>query len=322
MKVRTKILVASLAIMAVAGALVYTSYARDMTAARARLAGRSTTIPTTLGTLEYAEAGRGAPVLVIHGAEGGFDQGLDTAGPLAASGFRLIAPSRFGYLRSVMPANASTAAQADAFVQFLDQLKIDKVVVVGISAGTWSALQFAIRHPERCSALILIAPAGYLPTGTANQGGSVLRAMVESDFAAWSILKLAKTSPGTMSEMMLGTDGALVLAAEPAERARVNQMLEHLLPVSSRRAGMQFDLKTAAKPESARLEQISCPVLAISADDDQFGSALRARAIVAGVPHGKAIIYPTGGHALVGRYDDMMGKVTAFLRGLPVSGQP
>jgi 2-hydroxy-6-oxonona-2,4-dienedioate hydrolase len=317
MRVRTKILVASLAIIAGAGALVYTGYARDMTAARARLAGRSTTIPTTLGTLEYAEAGRGEPVLVIHGAEGGFDQGLDTAASLASNGYRLIAPSRFGYLRSAMPGIPSTAAQADAYVELLDKLDIDKTVMVGISAGAWSALQFAIHHPERCRALILMAPAGYLPKGTTNRGGVVVRAMVESDFVAWSLLRLTKSSPGTMSQMMLGTDSALLLAAKPGERARVNRLLEHLLPVSARIAGMQFDLKTAATPEPFPLEKISCPVLAISADDDRFGTAVRARAIAAGVPDGRAIIYPTGGHALVGRYDDAMRETAVFLRDLP-----
>jgi len=54
---------------------------------------------------------------------------------------------------------------------------IDKVVVVGISAGAWSSLQFAIRHPDRCRALVLLVPANYLPAGTAIHGGAVVSAM-------------------------------------------------------------------------------------------------------------------------------------------------
>jgi len=65
-------------------------------------------------------------------------------GAMAGSGYQLIAPSRFGYLRSTMPDNLTTAMQADAYAQLLDLLGIDKVVVVGISAGAWSSLQFAI----------------------------------------------------------------------------------------------------------------------------------------------------------------------------------
>jgi 2-hydroxy-6-oxonona-2,4-dienedioate hydrolase len=47
-----------------------------MSAARERLAGRSTTIVTSFGTLEYSVMGEGEPMLTIHGAGGGFDQGL------------------------------------------------------------------------------------------------------------------------------------------------------------------------------------------------------------------------------------------------------
>jgi 2-hydroxy-6-oxonona-2,4-dienedioate hydrolase len=39
--------------------------------------------------------------------------------------------------------------QADAYAQLLDSLGIVKVVVVGISAGAWSSMQFAIRYPDR-----------------------------------------------------------------------------------------------------------------------------------------------------------------------------
>ena len=49
-----------------------------------------------------------------------------------------------------------------------------------------------------------------------------------------------------MTQMLLGTDTAVVRAAEPSEKARVQQVLEHLLPVSPRFGGMQFDIKTAA----------------------------------------------------------------------------
>ena len=94
--------------------------------------------------------GEGEPLLVAHGAEGGFDQGIDMTGALAGQGYRLIVPSLFCYLRSILPANLTTGMQADAFAQLLDHLGIDKVVVVGLSAGAWSSMQFAIRHRERC----------------------------------------------------------------------------------------------------------------------------------------------------------------------------
>jgi 2-hydroxy-6-oxonona-2,4-dienedioate hydrolase len=160
---------------------------------------------TSFGTLEYAAIGEGEPVLTVHGA-------------LAEHGFRVIAPYRLGYLRSTMPNNATPAIQADAYVELLDHLGVDKVVVVGISAGAWSAIQFAIRHPKRCRALVLLVPANYLPEGTSIHGGAFARAFFNSDFVAWAALKLMPIMPGAMTAMMLGTDSAVVRAANAGER--------------------------------------------------------------------------------------------------------
>jgi pimeloyl-ACP methyl ester carboxylesterase len=267
-----RIFLVILAFIVVAAAGVYAIYVRDLASARARLAGRSNMIETSLGTLEYSEMGEGEPMLIVHGAGGGFDQGLDMTGEMAGRGYRLIVPSRFGYLRSTLPANLTTAMQADAYAELLDHLGIDKVVVVGISAGAWSSMQFAIRHPERCRALVLLVPANYLPAGTSIHGGAVVRAIFNSDFIAWAALKLMPVMPGGMTRMMLGTDAAVVRNAGPLEKARVKQVLEHLLPVSPRIAGMNFDIKIAAMHEPYPIERIACPVLTISAVDDRLGN--------------------------------------------------
>jgi 2-hydroxy-6-oxonona-2,4-dienedioate hydrolase len=288
-------------------------FLRDLSYARARLRGRSQTISTSFGIMEYALLGQGKPVLVIHGASGGFDQGLELTGVMAERGYRLIAPSRFGYLRSALPTHPKTAMQADAYVELLDHLGIDKVSVVGISAGAWSALQFAIRHPERCRALVLLVPADYLPAGTSIQGGPVVKAIISSDFVAWAALKSMPLMPGAMTRMMLGTDPAVIQAADSGENARVQRVLEDLLPVSERLGGMQFDITTAAVRRPYPIEKIECPVLTISADDDRFGTASRAMYIAARVRNGRAVIFRTGGHTLVGHYSDALRDVMSFL---------
>ena len=303
-----------LAILFAAAACIYAVFAHDLAAARARLAGRSQTIQTTFGAMEYAAMGEGEPILIVHGAEGGFDQGLDMTGAIAGRGYLLIAPSRFGYLRSTMPDGATNAMQADAYVQLLDHLGIDKVDVVGISAGAWSSMQFAIRHPERCRALVLLVPANYLPAGTAIHGGAVVSAMVHSNFAAWALLKLMPVMPGGMTQMMLGTDDAVVRAADASEKARVQRILDNLQPVSRRIAGMNFDIKSASTREPYPIEKIGCPVLTISAEDDRFNTGSRAKYIAASVPDGRVILFPTGGHALVGHYADALRESASFLQ--------
>ena len=303
-----------LAFLFVAGLSILTIFMRDLANARARLVSRSSILATSLGTLEYAEMGHGEPILVVHGAGGGFDQALDMAGAMAERGFRLIAPSRFGYLRSSLPAHLTTEMQADAFVELLDRLGIAKIDVIAISAGAWSALQLAIRHPARVRALVLLVPADYLPPGMTIHGGAIVRAMFNSEFIAWAALRMMPVLPGGMTRMMLGTDPVVVRAVDHEERARVQQVLEHLLPVGPREAGMNFDVATAAERAPYAIEKITCPVLAISAEDDLFGTARRARFIVANVANGRLIVFPTGGHALVGHMADTVREGAGFLR--------
>jgi hypothetical protein len=81
-----RILFVILAVLIIAAAGVYAITARDVTATRAGLVGCSETVETSFGTLEYAVIGEGEPMLIVHGAGGGFDQGIDLTGVLAGRG--------------------------------------------------------------------------------------------------------------------------------------------------------------------------------------------------------------------------------------------
>ena len=129
-------------IIAVILIVIYLRYQRDIRASRERVMSESQFIETKCGTIEYATMGEGPPVLVVHGAGGGYDQGLWIARDSVGEGFRIIAPSRFGYLRTPLPQDASPAAQADAHACLLDAFNISKVAVVGVSAGAPSSMQF------------------------------------------------------------------------------------------------------------------------------------------------------------------------------------
>ncbi len=150
----------------------------------ARIAGGQV-IETAAGPVEYAEQGSGPPILVIHGAAGGCDQGLLIGEMLLPDGYRMIAPSRFGYLSGGLPADTSLEAQADAFAALLDELGVDEPVpVIGFSAGGPSALTFAMRHPDRTSALLMMSAISYTePPSDAGRAGleSAINRLVASD---------------------------------------------------------------------------------------------------------------------------------------------
>ncbi len=291
-------------------------YAAAVGAARARIAGyRATTIESRFGPLEYAEAGTGKPVLMIHGSGGGCDQGLLFAAPLVEHGMRVISPSRFGYLGSAFPTDPSSENQADAFVDLLDALDIDRIPVIGGSAGALSALAFAIRHPDRCAALIPVVPAAYAPNRPPARPWSpgqerLVEAALGSDFLFWAAMS---AMPDLMIGSVLATDPALFAAAMPDERSRVQAILDAILPVSERAQGLLNDMRLAGDPQPLPLEAITAPTLAISVEDDRYLTADAARYIADRVAGARLILYPTGGHVWIGHNAELFSAIQGFI---------
>src|SRR6516162_8348118 len=115
------LLAISVAVAGTAG-VTFLLYKRELGRARDAAGRGSRVADTKAGQIEYAERGTGVALLSIHGAGGGFDQGLANAAELVGEGFRVIAPSRFGYLRTEVPEDSTPAARADAHAALLSKL--------------------------------------------------------------------------------------------------------------------------------------------------------------------------------------------------------
>jgi pimeloyl-ACP methyl ester carboxylesterase len=300
------------------GALAYARYRPVRNAARARITNRSRIVASRFGPIEFAEAGEGPAVLVVHGAGGGFDQGLDIGEGLVRAGFRVIAPSRFGYLGTPLPRDASAEAQADAHACLLESLEIPNAAIFGVSAGGPSALQFALRFPERTRALVLLVPAAYAPRPNAGPPARASRAMMflfdtalRSDFLFWTGSKLAHR---TYIRTILGTPPQLLANASADELVRVETVLSHILPVSPRRAGLLNHALVVSSLPRYDLERITARTLAISTADDGYGTFDEARYTAANIPNARFVGYPNGGHMLVGWNSAAESEIVEFLK--------
>ena len=116
------------------------------------------TIHLSYGNMSYVDTGKGETILSVHGIFGGYDQAYDTCKDFS-SDYRIIAPSRFGYLGSDIMGDGTPAEQATAYVELLDKLGIDKVYLLATSAGGSVAIRFALDYPERTKGLILYCSA-------------------------------------------------------------------------------------------------------------------------------------------------------------------
>jgi 2-hydroxy-6-oxonona-2,4-dienedioate hydrolase len=310
---------AVLAMLSLACAIVvWRRYQTDISAARARLSSGSQLANTPCGLIEYADVGTGPVIFAIHGAGGGFDQSLDLARAFLPDGFRVVAPSRFGYLRTPLPADASPAAQADAHACLLDTLKLQTVIVVGGSMGAPSAMQLCLRHPDRCSTLILLFPIAFAPRSTNEPPPKpsafaqfLMNTTLKSDFAFWAASKL---SPDTMMKTVAATPLADFKQASPAEQTRVLEVLSHIEPISQREKGLRNDSAVAPSVPRYPLEQIAVPTLVIAAEDDLFGTFKGGQYTAEHIAGARFVGYPTGGHLLVGHGDDVRHELAELLR--------
>jgi len=302
----------------VLAALIAMAYRSDINVARARVSSGSKLVNTPCGLIEYADQGTGPVIFAIHGAGGGFDQSLELAKDFLPAGYRVVAPSRFGYLRTPLPPDASPMAQADAHACLLDALKLDRVVVVGGSMGAPSAMQLCLRHPDRCSALILLFPIAFAPRPTdeppphpSRSAQFLMDTILKSDFAFWAASKSARD---TVMKTILATPPADFEKAAPDEQHRALTIMRNIEPISQREKGLRNDATVAPSIPRYELEQISAPTLVISAKDDLFGTYNGGRYTAEHIPGARFVGYPTGGHVLVGHGDDVRRELTEFLR--------
>jgi pimeloyl-ACP methyl ester carboxylesterase len=275
--------------MAVAG-----RYRREMAAARARLAEVDRrVVPTRWGPVEYAEGGSGEPVLVLHGIFGGCDNGLLSARDLC-SDRRVIAPSRFGYLGSNLPPNATPADQADALAALVDALGLVTVDVIGISAGATSALQLALRHPSKVKHLVVLV--GNLPGSATAVIQPASAKIVDRQLPVW----LLKTFlPRTMTRVA-GVPESCPMTADDARF--VAQFLDSMFPLTPRRPGVLFDAFVSnVAVNNCDLEAITVPTLVIHTKDDILASHDASRCAADRIPAARFVSLESGGHLLLGQ---------------------
>jgi pimeloyl-ACP methyl ester carboxylesterase len=291
---------------------LYISYRRDLDGINARLTTRSQTLQTSRGLVEYADRGEGSPVLVIHGAGGGFDQGLRIAETFGGDGFRWISPSRFGYLRSGLPEYASTAAQADALAELLDALVVGRVGIVAHSGGVPPALQFAERYPDRTSALVLLAGAPYTPLTAQDKLPVpiwVYQALFSSDFPFWLIHRFAPS----VLDGMFDVRPALRAKLSPEESGMVADTVYGFLPVTKRLAGVQNEGAAIDPNARYRLMQIATPTLVVHARDDRINPFSIGEYTAAHIPGARFLLVDEGGHLLLGHQGEVRVLATELL---------
>jgi pimeloyl-ACP methyl ester carboxylesterase len=114
-------------------------------------------------TIHYVEAGKGEPMIMIHGwlCWGAYWKKII---PLLSNRYHVYAPDLLGHGISDKPlgkeVSYGTDAQAERIIAFMNALGIRKAVLVGHSMGGEIAAKVTLAAPERVKGLVLVCAAG------------------------------------------------------------------------------------------------------------------------------------------------------------------
>ena len=140
--------------------------------------------------------------------------------------------------------------------------------------------------------------------------------LVGSDFLFWAALHVARDQ---LIKVVLATPPELLPAASPQERARVNAMLDNILPVSARAEGLRSDTAVGKHLAPAPLESIHAPTLIVSARDDRYGTYASAEYTASRIAGATFVGFDRGGHTWVGYDDEVMSEIVKLVA---PSGRP
>jgi pimeloyl-ACP methyl ester carboxylesterase len=270
----------------------------------------SQVISTAVGDVEYAVVGEGTPYLYVHGAPGGYDQGLTDrrSRPDTFARLQTITLSRPGYLRTPSSSGTTPAEQADLFAALLDEIGVERVIVVGVSDGGPSALQFAIRHPKRTAGLVLIAP-GILrqpeleytnPTGAS---GTLML-----DIVLWAAGRWLGPA------MLPGLD-----ENDAEQVALARRWVGTVIPLSQRTEGAinDFDMLRTLNIDSWPLEMIESPTLIFHGDADRNAPYEGSLNAAMRIPNSEIVTFKGIGHELpLTRARDVDERFLRFIEAL------
>jgi pimeloyl-ACP methyl ester carboxylesterase len=252
----------------------------------------------------YKEAGEGRPAMILlHGFSSSTFSWRNVAGPLAELG-TIISYDRpssglterplAGHPR--MEGGAawtgvnpySPLAQASQVVELMDQLSLDKAILIGNSAGGTVATLTALEYPERVEALVLVSPAIY------NGGGA----------PAW-IRPLLRTPQlqriGPLSGRFLASSGDRLLTLAWHDPSRVTpDVLEGYRKVTQVEGWDKglWELTKASQYMNldARLSGVTQPTLVITGDDDRIVPTADSVRLASELPDAELVVIPQCGH--------------------------
>jgi len=254
-------------------------------------------------TLHYLEAGRGAPVVFVHGSIGDAAYWMDQIAAFSKR-YRAIAYSRRYNFPNANPAAPGYSAVVDAqdLAAFIKKMHLGKVYLIGHSYGALTALFFATEHPELIRAVVLAEPPAvsllqHLPAEQASKGQALF-----ADIQARMVEPMKKAFAAGKRDQGVGIfinyvfdDPRAWERMPPADRA------------DTLRDAHEWDVMMTSGTlfpaiDPAAIRKIRVPVLVMSGGISYKFLGYIDQEIVRLIPNSRSIVYPDAGHQMWYKY--------------------
>ena len=244
----------------------------------------------TLGTTSYLDAAGPGPepagrtLVLLHA----FPLAAEMWRPqleAAPAGWRFIAPDLRGFGQSSVDdpiAPASIDAHASDLLALLDFLRVDRVVVAGLSMGGYVAFALLRLAPERVAGLVLADTRPEADDDAARAGRDAMTETLARGGAA-----------AVFGRMLPGLLGATTRSSRPEVVRRVRQLVLTQRPEAIRRAIESLKSRPDATPQ---LAAVACPTLVMVGDEDQITNVDSVRRMHAGIPDAEFAVIERAGH--------------------------
>ena len=236
---------------------------------------------------------KGPPVVMLHGASANAREWLASVAP-QLSDCRWVAVDRPGLGRSDRPGDAhQLARQADLIAGLMDQLGMDRAVVLAHSLGSATALRLALDHPTRVAGLVLAAPASHPYPGDNAWHVRLASHPILGPAFVWTALPIF--GPLSARAGVEATFAPAVAPKDYAERTGLGLLFRPWTFAANARQVRATKAEFAA--QAPRYSSIAAKTIVITADRDGVVSPkIHARALVDAIDGAELVTVPGAGH--------------------------
>ena len=233
----------------------------------------------------YDDQGQGVSIILLHGFP--FDRSMwrEQIDFLSACGYRVIAPDLRGLGET--KASGEISAMEDMardVAALMDELKVERAVICGLSMGAYVAFEFIALFPTRVRALVLAGARAQAADDSERKTREqqAQRVLAEGmGFAVESILTNL-LAPGTLTK-------------RPEIVSRVREMVRSTNPRGAAAAQRGMAMR---RDYSGDLANIDVPTLIIAGREDRVRKAADAEFIHRGVRNSRLEIISDAGHLM------------------------